>query len=54
MTTQPIPLDQAEPAELRPGSRAARLSHPTMLAAIRQVADQHGVCIRPVPVQMLN
>jgi hypothetical protein len=35
---------QTEP---RPGSRAARMAHPMMLHAIRQVAADHGVCVRP-------
>jgi hypothetical protein len=44
---------QGEPgAEVpRPGSRAARLSHPTVLAALRQVAIEHGVCIRPLAMR---
>ncbi len=35
---------QTEP---RPGSRAARMAHPLILHAIRQIAADHGVCIRP-------
>src|SRR5262245_54499159 len=41
-------------APARRSSRAARISHPTMLAGIRQVAIEHGVCIRPRAMRWTN
>ena len=35
----------------RHGSRAARMAHPTVIAAIRQIATDHGVCIRPLAMR---
>src|SRR5690606_14203020 len=49
--TSPARLDSGL---LRPGSRAARMAHPLMLQAIRQVAAEHGVCIRPIPMRHTN
>jgi hypothetical protein len=42
------------PPRPRRGSRAARLAHPTMTAGVRQIAVEHGVCIRPVLLRMTN
>jgi hypothetical protein len=35
-------------------TRAQRLQHPTSLAALRQLAAEHDVCIRPQAVRMLD
>jgi hypothetical protein len=35
----------------RPGSRAARMSHPLTLHALNQLAADYGVCVRPVPMR---
>jgi hypothetical protein len=44
--------DRARPAPVpQAGSRQARLAHPTSLAAIRQVAAEFGVCVRPIPLR---
>ena len=48
-TTHPPPPSTAEPEidPPRPGSRAARLSHPLTMHALKTMAAEHGVCIRP-------
>lgn len=45
----PIP-DNASPLSVvpRPGSRAARMRQPLAKDALRQLAEQHQVCVRPV------
>jgi hypothetical protein len=35
----------------RPASRADRMAHPTMLHAIKQVADKENVCVRPLAMR---
>jgi hypothetical protein len=45
--TAPITLDAV--AASRPGSRAARLSIPRTIDVLRQLAIEHGVCVRPQP-----
>jgi hypothetical protein len=58
MTTATLTVGRQlpEPAKAapRPGSRAARMAHPLMLQAIRQVAADHGVCIRPQTMRWTN
>ncbi len=49
MTTTPLAPSTADAH--RPGSRAARMSHPLALQALKQVAAQHGVCVRPVAMR---
>ncbi|GAA4939205.1 replication initiator [Actinoplanes utahensis] len=39
------------PATPRPGSRAARLSQPRAVDALKDLAIDHGVCIRPVALR---
>ncbi|WP_306204931.1 replication initiator [Actinoplanes sp. RD1] len=39
-----------EPAS-RPGSRAARLAMPRAIDALKQLATDHGVCIRPIALR---
>ncbi len=47
-TAHPSPTTAASVAEPpRPGSRAARLAHPLTLHALKAMAAEHGVCIRP-------
>ena len=46
----PDPDPAAEPAP-RPGSRAARLAHPLTLHAIKQLAADYDVCIRPLAMR---
>ncbi|WP_430791712.1 replication initiator [Actinoplanes sp. G11-F43] len=46
--TLPIPAETATP---RPGSRAARLSQPRAVDALKDLAIDHGVCIRPVALR---
>ena len=42
-------LDPAPPAEApRPGSRLARLAMPRAVDALKAMAEEHGVCTRPV------
>jgi hypothetical protein len=46
-------LAPAVPAfpEARPGSRAARLALPRAIDALRALATEHGVCVRPVALR---
>lgn len=50
MTTHALPLDIGEPPP-RPGSRAARLAHPLTLHAVKALASDYGVCIRPLAMR---
>jgi hypothetical protein len=38
----------------RPGSRAARMSQPLTAHALRQEAERHGVCIRPIAIRRID
>ena len=55
--TLPIPgLDRAahpdgRPAEPRPASRAARLRLPRALDALKALAEEYGVCVRPLTLR---
>jgi hypothetical protein len=59
--TEPLFPPNTEPGEakasrfgvklLRPGSRAERLSHPRTIDALKQIAADNGVCIRPVTMR---
>jgi hypothetical protein len=49
-TTDPAGAEQAP----RPGSRAARMMHPLALDAVRQVALEYGVCIRPRAMRRID
>jgi hypothetical protein len=52
MTPPLAPLRAVHPARLaRPGSRAARFAHPHALQAVKQLATEHGVCIRPIAMR---
>jgi hypothetical protein len=46
----PAPAAPAFP-EARPGSRAARLAMPRAVDALKALAAEHGVCIRPVTLR---
>jgi hypothetical protein len=48
--TLPIATPPAEPAP-RPGSRAARLALPRAVDALKLLAVDHGVCIRPIALR---
>ena len=48
MTAPTLPLS-AEPP--RPGSRAARMAMPRALDALKELATEYGVCIRPVALR---
>ncbi|MFI6758819.1 replication initiator [Micromonospora sp. NPDC050417] len=37
-------------SEVRPGSRADRMRRPLAKDALKQLAEQHGVCVRPLPL----
>jgi len=37
-----------------PGTRAARMAHPTARDAVRSVAVNHGACLRPVQLRRIN
>ncbi|GAA3335464.1 hypothetical protein GCM10020358_03890 [Amorphoplanes nipponensis] len=50
MTTPTLPLPNRENAP-RPGSRAARLALPRAVDALKNLAIDHGVCIRPVSLR---
>jgi hypothetical protein len=41
----------AEPEQPRPGSRAARLALPRAVDALKALAVEHGVCIRPIALR---
>ena len=41
----------AENSTPRPGSRAARLANPRAVDALRELAVEHGVCIRPIALR---
>jgi Replication initiator protein, pSAM2 len=50
--TLPIPgLTQASSPEVRPGSRAARLRLPRAIDALKTLAEEYGVCVRPVTLR---
>nr|WP_050778000.1 replication initiator [Micromonospora sp. ATCC 39149]QLJ99129.1 replication initiation protein [Micromonospora carbonacea] len=52
--TQQEPLPTATPAEVqrpRPGSRADRMRKPLAKDALKQLAEQHGVCVRPLALR---
>ncbi|GAB1688370.1 replication initiator [Krasilnikovia sp. M28-CT-15] len=55
MTAPTLPITPAEaPAprpQVRPGSRAARLALPRAVDALKQLAAEHGVCIRPIALR---
>jgi hypothetical protein len=53
-TTSTLAGPAHQPARPRPGSRADRLSHPTITAGVRQIAIEHGVCVRPVLLSKTN
>jgi hypothetical protein len=44
----PVPAETTAP---RPGSRAARLANPRAVDALKDLAIDHGVCIRPVALR---
>jgi hypothetical protein len=43
MTAPTLPISTDPP---RPGSRAARMALPRAVDALKQLATEHGVCIR--------
>ena len=43
-----------EPVDPPPGSRAARMAHPTARDAARAVAIDHGACLRPIQLRRTN
>lgn len=45
-TTTPT-TDTASEERPRPGSRADRMHKPLAKDALKQLAEQHGVCVRP-------
>ena len=52
MTAPPLPLvGPADDRAARPGSRAARLALPRAVDALKDLAAEHGVCIRPVALR---
>ncbi|SCL16861.1 hypothetical protein GA0074694_1797 [Micromonospora inyonensis] len=40
--------------EPRPGSRAARMRQPLAKEALKQLAEQHGVCVRPLALRRID
>jgi hypothetical protein len=51
MTTPALLPAPAEPQKPRPGSRAARLALPRAVDALKDLAIDHGVCIRPIALR---
>ncbi|WP_372450868.1 replication initiator [Actinoplanes flavus] len=47
-TLMPAPVETVTP---RPGSRAARLAQPRAVDALKDLAIDHGVCIRPIALR---
>ncbi|GAA1797243.1 replication initiator [Planosporangium flavigriseum] len=54
MTTPTITPTLAEDAMPRPGSRAARLKLPRAVDALKNLADDYGVCVRPVTLRQTD
>src|SRR4051794_29376056 len=50
MTAPALPI-RAEASAPRPGSRAARLAQPRAVDALKDLAIDHGVCIRPIALR---
>ncbi len=42
---------RASSPEVRPGSRADRMRHPRAKDVLRDMAERHGVCVRPVTIR---
>ena len=51
MTAPTLPGLTPDTAQPRPGSRAARLALPRAVDALKDLAADHGVCIRPIALR---
>jgi hypothetical protein len=53
--TNPTPDKTTEATKTpRPGSRLARLGMPTARGVLRQMAEQYGVCVRPIALRCID